>query len=60
MNIREMKIEDYDDIISLFQETPGVTVREADSRTATETYLKRNHGLSFVATVESKGIGWGS
>jgi ribosomal protein S18 acetylase RimI-like enzyme len=57
MNIREMKIDDYDDIISMFQETPGVTVREADSKNATETYLKRNPGLSFVATVDSRVIG---
>jgi ribosomal protein S18 acetylase RimI-like enzyme len=55
--IREMTINDYDDIIVMFRETPGISVREADSRAATETYLNRNPGLSFVATVDSKMIG---
>ena len=32
MKIRQMTIEDYDDIIVLLQETPGVTVRDADSK----------------------------
>ncbi len=57
MNIREMKIDDYDDIIEMFRETPGMTVREADSKNAIETYLNRNPGLSFVATVDSRVIG---
>ena len=57
MNIREMTINDYDTIITMFRETPGVAVREADARDATEAYLNRNPGLSFVATVDSKVIG---
>ena len=57
MHIREMKIDDYNDIIAMFSETPGVTVREADSKNATGTYLNRNQGLSFVATVDSRVIG---
>ena len=54
MKIRQMTIEDYDDIIVLLQETPGVTVRDADSKEATSKYLHRNPGLSFVAAVECK------
>jgi ribosomal protein S18 acetylase RimI-like enzyme len=57
MNIREMTIGDYDDIIAMFRKTPGISVREADSRPATETYLIRNPGLSFVALEDSKVIG---
>jgi ribosomal protein S18 acetylase RimI-like enzyme len=57
MNIREMTINDYEDIIAMFRETPGISVREADSREATEAYLNRNPGLSFVATLDSKVIG---
>ena len=57
MNIREVIIEDYAVIIRMLESTPGVTVRDADSRDSTEAYLKRNPGLSFVATLGSKVIG---
>jgi ribosomal protein S18 acetylase RimI-like enzyme len=57
MSIREMTINDYDDIIAMFRETPGIAVRDADSKPATEAYLERNPGLSFVATVDSKIVG---
>ncbi len=57
MNIREMTIGDYDDIIVMFRETPGISVREADSRPATEAYLIRNPSLSFIAVEDSKVVG---
>ncbi len=57
MTIRTMTINDYDDIIEMFQTTPGITVREADSRDATKRYLERNPGLSFVATVNERIVG---
>jgi len=57
MNIREMTIEDYDDIIEMFKTTPGITLREADSRSSTQKYLERNPGLSFVAIVEGCVVG---
>jgi ribosomal protein S18 acetylase RimI-like enzyme len=57
MNIREMTINDYDSIIKMFRETPGIEVREADSKDATEAYLNRNPGLSFVAMLDLKVIG---
>ena len=47
--IREVTIADFDAVISLMQRTPGITVRDADSRESTERYLARNPGLSFVA-----------
>ena len=52
-----MTIEDYDDIIDMFKTTPGITFREADSKSSTQKYLERNPGLSFVATVEGCIIG---
>lgn len=55
--IRELKIEDYDSVISLFESTPGVTVRDADSRASTESYLNRNPNLSFVKLEEGKIVG---
>lgn len=48
--IRTMSITDYDAVLQLMQETPGVSVRDADSREATARYLERNPGLSFVAS----------
>lgn len=55
--IREMTIEDYEDVIVMFRETPGITVRDADSQEATAAYLNRNPGLSFVAVVDKNIIG---
>lgn len=49
MTIRNMSIDDYDNVIGLMQHTPGVTFRDADSRESTRRYLERNPGLSFVA-----------
>jgi len=52
-----MTIEDYDAVIELMKRTPGVTFRDADSREATQRYLERNPGLSFVATVDGEIAG---
>ncbi|NYT84011.1 GNAT family N-acetyltransferase [Pollutimonas harenae] len=47
--IRLMTINHYDAVIQLMQATPGVSIRDADSRESTTRYLERNPGLSFVA-----------
>ncbi len=57
MNIREMTIDDYDDVIEMFKVTPGVTLRDADYRESMEKYLSRNPGLSFVATINNSIVG---
>ncbi len=57
IKIRPMTIDDHDEIIQLFKETPGVTFRDADSRNATKYYLDRNPGLSFVAMNDLNLIG---
>jgi ribosomal protein S18 acetylase RimI-like enzyme len=49
VEIREMTIADYDDIVSLLSASPGIAMRGADSLDAVERYLARNPGLSFVA-----------
>jgi len=49
MIIREMLINDYEYILELFQQTPSITIREADSKKSTENYLLRNSSLNFVA-----------
>lgn len=51
-NLRTMTFADYDAVLALMQRTPGISIRDADSREATERYLARNPGLSFVAEDE--------
>lgn len=57
MHITEMHMAHYDGVIALIRRTPGVSVREADSREATERYLARNPGLSFVALEGDQIVG---
>jgi len=55
--VRPMSIEDYDTVIRLMKATPGVSIRDADSRESTLRYLERNPGLSFVAEVGGATVG---
>lgn len=55
--LRELTINDYDDIIQLYKSTPGLTVREADSREAIGRFLQRNPSLSFIAQIDSEIAG---
>ncbi|MGI1669933.1 MAG: GNAT family N-acetyltransferase [Neptuniibacter sp.] len=57
MIIREMLLSDHQSLIKLFRDTPGITVREADSLEATEKYLERNPGLNFIATEGEELVG---
>lgn len=52
-----MSIADYDLVIELMKQTPGVTFRDADSRENTARYLERNPNLSFVAIAGSELVG---
>ena len=55
MNIREMKIEDYDQVFALWKTIKGFGIRSVDdSREGIERFLKWNPGLSVVA--EEKGM----
>ena len=55
--IRTMHLGDFDAVMVLMRATPGVTVREADSKEATARYLDRNPGMSFVAEVRGEIVG---
>lgn len=55
--IRTMTLADYDAVTALMAQTPGVSVRDADSYDATARYLERNPGLSFVAEIAGDVIG---
>lgn len=52
-----MTPDDYDAVVELMMQTPGISFREADSRESTIRYLQRNPGLSFVCLVDSQIIG---
>lgn len=53
INVRVMTMNDYDAVIALMSNTPGISLRNADSREATARYLERNPGMSFVAENDS-------
>ncbi|EJF70758.1 putative acetyltransferase [Pseudomonas sp. Ag1] len=57
VTIRVMSTADYDAVLELMQKTPGISLRDADSREATERYLERNPGMSFVAEVDGGLVG---
>jgi ribosomal protein S18 acetylase RimI-like enzyme len=52
-----MSAGDFDDVIALMRQTPGITVRGADSKEGVARYLARNPGLSFVVEVDGEVIG---
>jgi ribosomal protein S18 acetylase RimI-like enzyme len=57
MEIRSMKIDDYDEIFSMWQITSKRALCEADSRENIERYLLRNRGMSQVAVENGRIIG---
>lgn len=48
-SLRPMTIDDYDAVMTLMQQTPGISLRDADSRENIARYLARNPGHSLVA-----------
>jgi len=56
MTVRSMLISDYSVLLSLFKNTPGITLRDADSKESMLRYLDRNPNLNFVAIVDSEII----
>ena len=58
MNIREMKIEDYDSVYALWKTIKGFGIRSVDdSKEGIERFLKWNPGLSVVAEEDGKIVG---
>ncbi|RMQ42352.1 MULTISPECIES: GNAT family N-acetyltransferase [Pseudomonas syringae group genomosp. 2] len=57
ITIRSMTIKDYESVIELMRNTPGISLRDADSRESTARYLDRNPGTSFVAEAEGAVCG---
>ena len=57
VTFRPMTIEDYEDILALWQGTEGIGLSAADERPAINRYLARNPGMSLVATVDGRLAG---
>ena len=57
IEIRPMKIEDYDEIFAMWQITTKRALSDADSRENIGFYLNRNPGMSQVALVNGKIVG---
>ena len=58
LTIRLMTIEDYDDVCTLWRNTPGMGLNTTDdSREGIERYLRRNPTTSFVALWEDAIVG---
>lgn len=57
MKIHPYTIDHYDDVLALMQRTSGVSIRDADSRLATERYLARNPGMSFLSIDGERVVG---
>ncbi|MBM3152363.1 MAG: GNAT family N-acetyltransferase [Chloroflexi bacterium] len=53
--LREMTLEDYQEIYALWQESEGLKLTDDDSRESIRHFLERNPHLSFV-TVENGKI----
>lgn len=53
----EMTIDDYDQILKIWSETPGIGLSEADAKPQIQKFLERNKGLSFVCKNEGKVVG---
>ncbi|MCM3127469.1 GNAT family N-acetyltransferase [Paenibacillus provencensis] len=57
VEFREMRIEDYEDSIALWNRTEGMGLSSADSRESIQLYLERNQGFSQVAVNNGIVIG---
>ncbi len=55
--IRTMTMDDYEEVLLLWKGAQGIGLSAADSPENIAVYLKRNLGLSFVATADGGIIG---
>ena len=57
MLIREMTIEDYEEVFAMWQTTSKRALSKADEKGQIERYLRRNAGMSQVAVIDGKIVG---
>lgn len=56
-SIRKLALRDYDQVIALWRSCEGIGLTDADSREGIRGFLRRNPGLSFVATTNGQVVG---
>jgi len=56
-SIREMTIDDYEEVYKLWKTTPGLSLEESDTQESIALYLGRNPGLCFVAIKSDRIVG---
>jgi ribosomal protein S18 acetylase RimI-like enzyme len=54
--IREMTIDDYEQMYLLWSQIPGLVLSEADSKPDIARYLQQNEGLSCVCEVDNRVV----
>mgnify|MGYP002658185882 FL=1 len=52
MTIREMTIDDYEEVFALWQITSKRALSKADEKAKIESYLTRSEGMSKVAVID--------
>ncbi len=57
MEIREMVIDDYDEVYAMWLTTSRRALSRADERPQMERYLRRNAGMSQVAVTDGRIVG---
>jgi ribosomal protein S18 acetylase RimI-like enzyme len=57
VRITPFTMVDYDEVIALWQSSPGVGLSDVDSPEGIAAYLARNPGLSFVARLDGQLAG---
>ncbi len=57
IEITELTIDDYPEVLVLWETTPGIGLSGADERPAIARYLQRNPGMSFIAHEEATVVG---
>jgi ribosomal protein S18 acetylase RimI-like enzyme len=57
LRIRPLRLADYRAVHALWTRTPGVGVNDSDTRAGIRQFLKRNPGLSLVATSRGHVVG---
>jgi len=49
LELRPLSLDDYEEVLSLWESSPGVGLSRADERQSLKSYLERNPDLSFIA-----------
>lgn len=57
VKLREMKLDDYSQVINLWEHTENIGLSSADTQQNLEKFLKRNPGLNFVIFEDQRLVG---